>query len=304
MVLNGVSTGFGGSNSRYCVISERQHGQSLEDVLRSKAHDDVTTYGRQADVAAVLGMNFNLHTNLAELEIEYPLCKSALPPDQVLSVRDLILHANDQSRQLDIISKLDGQPLRLVPGNMLFPAAGPSLYRVMIALSEFIGYRIGLWERLLTHSLSEELRFYPRLTIDSVVIERRTWLIPGGALPQFRRASDLLETMQVLDDWRRAMKLPRNCFVRAVQLHTAEVDWVDELRRWAVSARRGRRHKPHYIDFHNPFLIAVFLQSIVASRVSHFMLQECLPSSESYSVIGGLSSAEEFLVETRNPPRR
>jgi hypothetical protein len=68
-----------------------------------------------------------------------------------------------------------------------------------------------------------------------------------------------------------------------------------------VSARRGRRHKPQFVDFRNPFLTSVLFASLPAVGDWSLLVQECLPPAAIYLGEEGPDSAEEFLVEVRRP---
>jgi Lantibiotic dehydratase, N terminus len=303
IVINGVTTGFGAGFSRFCdAVDADASPSSLQAALRSSAQDN-TQGDRQADLVAVLGMNYNLHPLIAGIEIEYPRCRASAAGSDVLSLRDLTVVPDDDRCRLVLVSAHDELPLRFVPLNFLFPAAAPSLYRFLCSLSAMIAYRVGLWERFEARDESLGPRCYPRLTLGPLVVERRTWRVPSRHLPPLPRGTDALGLLLDAQAWRRKLELPETGFVKLFQpLPTGrEVDWVEETRRWAISARRGRRHKPQFVDFRNPFLTSVLWASLPTVDDWSLLVQECLPSAATYLDHVGPGSAEEFLVEVRRP---
>ena len=297
-VLNGVTRGHGTFFSRFCELLEPQdtQGWSLRDAL---AEDIARRTPRQADLCAVLDMNFNLHPRLTPFEVVYP-GSVADPSSGGLTLRDLALRADPVRRSVVVVAKADGRPIDLVPMNFLFPAAGPMLYRFLFLLTTTGVYRGGLWDQVRADGLDGDLRRFPRLSLGDIVLERQSWRLPGHEFAQVCAAPGDASALLAVEEWRARAGLPRECFfrwARTVNRSGAPADWTDEVRAWALSARRARQHKPHYLDFRNPFLVHILGKQARAARDQTAVLSECLPSSADYLGAAGANAAEEFIVE-------
>jgi len=293
LVVNGVTAGNGVFFSRHCELLEPdEDGWSLQGALRAYIRD---TQPRQADLIAVLGMNFNIHPRLSPLEIVYPGSIARDPLGEDLSLRDLVVTADSRRRRLDLISRRDGEPVDLVPLNFLYPIAAPRLYRFLAGFGPTRSYRGGLWEQAPRGAPTH----LPRVMLGDLVLDRRTWRLPVDEVPHAKGSPPDVDDMAKLERWRVAAGLPRECFVRVARAQPEradDLDWMEETRRWALEARSARLHKPHYLDFHNPFLLHVFCRQLASARGGRLTVQECLPATHAYAS-GFPASAEEFFIE-------
>lgn len=300
-VINGAAPGYGAFFSRFCDLLEPEdpNDWSLRETLRELIAE---RNPRQADLTAVLGMNFNLHPRLTPLEVVYPGSVARPGATGVLGLRDLAIEADPVRRRLRLVSRHDGEPIDLVPMNFLFPAAGPMLYRFLCVLAPTGTYRGGLWERLRWQRGDRPGQTQrPRLTLGRLVLDRRTWQLPVCDLPELGDMDDPFSLAQ-LRAWGRDLEIPSECFFllsRPIKRDRDAVDWIDEVRSWALSARRARLHKPHYLNFHNPFLTTVLMRNARAAGDDMLIFQECLPGTAQYLTEGGPRAAEEFLTEFR-----
>ena len=305
LVINGITTGYGAAFSRFCDLFDLPAGEqawSLGDevsqAIRRRTHD-----AEQVDITTVLGVNTNLHPRLTRLEIEYPRSRSIGDPEGVLSLRDVRVVADAGQKRLVLYSKRDGQRLNLVPLNFLFPSAAPNLYRFLCVFAPFVSFRTGFWSRYLSYGdESEQGRtYFPRLKLGNVVIERQTWAYRVDTLDRLDvQELDDMELLLAAQAWRARLALPHHGFFRFIDMSrpgSSIPDWIEMARNWAMSARRARLRKPHYLDFANPFLLKVFFKQLGGDARGTMMFQECLPAIETYLDYQGPTSAEEFVVE-------
>jgi hypothetical protein len=170
-------------------------------------------------------------------------------------------------------------------------------------MTPFVNFRTELWGRYLTHFgvAGMDRIAFPRVQLGNVVLQRRTWYHRVDAIPAIAVEEDA--GMSVLRDgaaWQRQFGLPREGFYRITDA-PAEIsdigDWVEEVKKWSLAARRARLRKPHYIDFANPFLLKVLFKQLETVSSGYFTVLECLPGTGTYTADGGPGSAEEFVIE-------
>jgi len=306
VVINDVTTGHGVFFSRFCDLVEHAGPEGWS--LRRAVSDTIARNNPdQADLTAVFGHNVNLHPRLTPKEVVYP-GSVARGTEGVLTLRDIVVRADPVARALRLFDRRDGRPIQLTPMNFLFPAAAPMLYRFLCVFSPLCAYRVGLWNRL-REMVRPRPKFLPRLVFGDLVLERRRWYAPASEIREMGDGS-LSETTASLsgaEKWRQARNLPRECFFRLEEPieDAGNIDngrnWIDETRRWALSARNARR-KRQYLDFRNPFLTRLLLKQVDAVAAGEVLFQECLPPTAGFAGNGALESAEEFLVEMRLGP--
>jgi hypothetical protein len=268
-VLNNAGTGFGASMSRFAHLFQNEEG-TLGHALAS---DLASMHGAEHafDLCAVLAANSNLHSPLLTREIVYPGSRKRQGV-KTLSLRDVrVYHRNGE---LKMKQASNGEPIDLLSLNFIHPAAGPALYRFLHLFSSFWNYRAqDLQQALLLHTAGS----VPRLRFGSILLCR--------ALRQFRvsqinsvvsSARTETDALLALESWRRAEQLQRRVFFRATTAGSAPSD-LNSLEQ-VMKLRRGRLRKPHLLDFHNPFLVRIFLKQIAALAPDGIVqLQESLP---------------------------
>jgi hypothetical protein len=301
VIVNDVTTGHGVFFSRFCdLIEPAEPGawslrRALSDTIAHNSPD-------QADMIAVFGHNVNLHPQLTRKEVLYPGSVSSRV-DGVLTLRDIAVESDPATRTITLIDRRDGRPIQLTPMNFLFPAAAPMLYRFLCVFSPLYTYRVGWWNQLHQWAGGRHM-FLPRLMLGDLVLERRRWYVPVTEVHELGdgSSSDTLASLLATEQWRKARNLPRECFFQVEeQVESAERsdtgrNWVEETRRWALSARNARR-KRQYLDFRNPFLTRLLTKQASTVARGEVLFQECLPPTVNYTGHDGPESTEEFLVE-------
>jgi len=305
LVFNGVATGYESSCSRFCDLFESANQEafsSLREAVKSAINRRSCNI-EQVDMTAVLGLNINLHPSLTRLEIEYPGSRAFPEPERVLSLRDLRLCADAQRKRLRLFSKRNERYLNLVPLNFLFPTVGPQLYRFLCVLSPYMNFHGGFWERYIAYVGESELdrSSFPRLQLGNIILERRTWKHEIDKITHIDiNVQDELSLLIAASRWQEEMGFPREGFFRindSGSSNAGSIDWKNEMKNWALSARKARLRKPHYIDFKNPFLLKILFKQLGTVSGGFFTLQECLPATDLYMMSRGPASAEEFVIE-------
>jgi hypothetical protein len=298
-VVNGIATGHGAFYSRFCDLLEP--GVDGAWSLRRAVLDHLTRSNpRQADLTAVLGLNFNLHPRLTPFEVVYPGSLAAEASARVLTLAGLVVRPDPMTRRLCLISAVDDQPIDLVPLNFLFPAAAPRLYRFLCAFGPVQTFRGGLWDQL-DRAGADLPAYRPRVLLGDLVLDRRSWWVERPDLPEMAGLErQSLPAMAAFDRWRRAHDIPRHTFFRPAARPAPPGrarDLAEETRKWALEARHARLRKPHFLDSRDPYLLAILARQLGSSPETAVRFQECLPDAAGYLAPGGPSSAEEFVVE-------
>ena len=302
VVCNGAASGHGVFFSRFAELLDQVAGDQdwlVTDTVRQQIREQ--SAGRQADLAAVFGLNFNLHPPLAPLQVEYPGCVALPEYGPLVHLRDLVVRA-DERRPALVLEDADGRPVRLVPLNFLFPAAAPTLYRFLCAMAPTITLRGWPWERLrrFDRGTPDQL---PRLLLDDVVIDRAQCSFAASDVPWLDPGLDEMRRWQAAREWRERTGVWRQSFYRFASFESGGTsgDWRDALRQWTLESRRARLRKPHYLDLHNPFLLTVAARQQESAGTERIILSECLPSTERYQGTGAQRAAEEIVVQADIP---
>lgn len=268
VVVNSCVTGHGVYFSRFCDLVEPEpDGWSLGAAVRAAAGS------RQADLVAGLGLNITAHPRLTPLEVVYPGCVPLPSDTPPLSVRDLEIRPDPTARRLQLVSRVDGQPLHLVPMSFLTASLGPSLYRFLSAFTQGCTSRGGWWQH--TGLTGGRL---PRLVLGDLVLDRRTWFVG----PEDRiRIDDVgsVAAMRRLRTWHARTGLPVQGFFRFDQ----------------PAGAGPTAHKPRFVDFRNPLLVHPLLTEAGDATLR---IQECLPALDDYA--DAPAGAEEFVIETHD----
>lgn len=301
LIVNGVNTGFGAFFSRFCgeLGAAEDNSWSLEAAVREHL---AAQFPHQADVNAVFGLNFNIHPRLAGAVIDYPGGVVPATANRLL-LKDLVAVPDDEHQTVRVVHRETGAPVDLMPMNFLIPLWSPPLYKMIEALSPTILYPWRVAADLVggpPGTVSVETR---RLTVDGVVIDRRSWTLPASECPYLEElAKGDLAAILAFDEWRQAQGWPLHAFVLCQTvaeydllggrnpLLARSLDRVTHMRKAAV-------HKPMFVDFRNPMLLRSLARTATSRPDTVLFVRECLPDIADYDspLLG--ATAEEFFVE-------
>lgn len=299
LVLNQGGTGLGKQFSRFCGLFEA--GSSLADMISAQvATAEKTLGGRVIDLMAVLGMNVNLHPALYSGQLEYPGSRADNAAAETFALGDIRVRYDPRCHRLVTERQSDGgtEQLLLTPLNFLLPDLGPPLYRFLNLLSHEPMLTVGLWERVDQRGpqeQSESIRSYPRMLLDRVVLDRRTWKIPRRALLTVPSGTTA-DIVRAVRDWQLELGLPDQVFCRSATLPDPLASARRQRERWqeVLSIRGGATRKPQYVDFTSIPLVLSFVK-LVRRVHSELTVQEFLPGTE--TLREGTGNVRELLVE-------
>ncbi|MDF3292241.1 hypothetical protein [Streptomyces silvisoli] len=319
LVVNSGATGYGRAISRFCAayaMAPRPATGFTEAVRADIAADDDPA-APLTDLSAVLGINANVHPSLLGTHLRYPC---GTPNDwggPGISLEDCWAEVDPATGRLLLRNGKQGPPLRLVTLNFLLNDLAPQLYRFL----NFFGIgslgNLAWWDRVDQRGgHSTEVRAYPRLCLDDVVLARRTWKIPRAELPDLTRVDDAA-AFRTVRAWRRSLGLPERVFWRSFTVPDPLVVVSDEererLTRTLVSFPSAAERKPAFLDFTSVTSVRTW-QRAMRRTGGELTVQECLPApgdenagtaQPGSAASGELDSlpTQEFTIETSGPAR-
>ena len=309
LVVNGGATGYGRAISRFATAYALAGEPGFSEAVRADIALDDDPDAPLTDLSGVLGINANVHPPLLGTHLRYPC---GTPKDwggPGISIEDCWAEVDQQTGRLVVRNGKQGPPLRLVTLNFLLNDLAPQLYRFL----NFFGIgslgNLAWWDRTDARSGGgTDVRVYPRLRLDNVVLARRTWKIPGTELPDLSDV-DGVAALRSVRAWQRSLGLPEQVFWRAFTVPDPLVAVSDEererLTRTLVSFPSSAERKPAFLDFTSVTSVRTW-QRAMRRAPAELTVQECLPLPHGDHPAGeGLDQlpTREFTIETSGGPR-
>ncbi|HEU5227271.1 MAG TPA: lantibiotic dehydratase, partial [Ktedonobacteraceae bacterium] len=278
LVLNALHSGFGRSRARLQRLESLISGESQSDSQRVEAPILI-------DIAGAFNSNVNLRVAQTAYEIAYPGVVSACPPEEQLPLTDLSIMYDPHTRRLQLLSERLGQAVLPVHLGLMADFWLPALSRFLLRTFS-VGPANPTPFSLRPLDLSpfeaeRPIKYYPRLAIGRVIIERATWIVSAAYLPRHEKGASLFAYLLCLQRWLRTHGLPQQCFVR-VLFDSPAVD---------------KNRKPLYIDFSNHLGVMMFEQLVNQTKLA-LLLQEVLPDQPDLAISDGVAFyASECIFE-------
>lgn len=305
LVVNAGAIGFGRTISRFCAgySAAGPDGVRFTDAVRGELADPPDSPVVSVDLAAVLGINGNVHPPLLGEYLRYPCGTAGGWPGTGISIEDCWATVDDG--RLVLTAGRTGPRLRLVPLNFLLNDLAPQFYRFLSFFALGALANFAWWDRVDQRQDSRRgVRRYPRIRIGGVVVARRTWKVPTEHLPE-GSATDGLAGYRAIRRWQHELDLPDLVFSRLftlpdplVPLDPAERERkARSLARFPSSAER----KPVLVDFTSVTSVRAWQRSLRRAD-DDLTIQECLPLPGSEAADGsGVQHTREFVLETVGP---
>jgi hypothetical protein len=299
LVLNGVGSGPGRFAARVAAGLDAVHLAELR-AWAATAHTPHPD-GIPVDLAALLGATVNEHPLLLPAALALPGRALECPPEARIDLSTCTVRAAG-GRLLLFSDRFPGRPLFPVPHNATLPALAPGLYRWLSRLGPASGATLDLWDHVDARTAPHDpaaVRHYPRLTLGRLVLCRRTWKVPGAALPGPVPA-DPAEGVLAWHRWCARTGVPRRSFLRGTTLP----DPWDVVRgradkRPVLAARSASGaaiRKPLYVDLSQPLC----WPAPPAGPGDTLTFTEPLPDPAGRDPHGRVT---EYVLETSQPPR-
>ncbi|GAT69279.1 lantibiotic dehydratase [Planomonospora sphaerica] len=299
VVVNGVSSGYGRFAARFGAALDDRGMDELRHWAATAAapHDD----GVMVDISALLGATVNEHPLVLPAALSYPGRALECAPATRIDLSECVVQAAG-GRLLLFSDRFAGRPLFPVPHNSTLPTVAPGLYRWLSRFGPVSGTTLDLWDQVdamvtaEAPQASESVRHYPRLVLGRLVLGRRTWKVPGAALPA---AEPGPAEAAAWHRWCARTGVPRRSFLRTVTIPDpwsvvrglADKRAVLEARSPSGAAVR----KPIYVDLSQPLC----WPALAVAPETTLTFTEPLPDPAAT----GEGRAAEYVLETSRPPR-
>jgi hypothetical protein len=305
VVLLRALPGLGKCLSRFTYLFDDSGGSNalLDSVRRTTAQ---LADGEQllADLGGVFGYNGNLRHLHTAAVIDYPGTLPASGARQVINLHDLVLRYDAPRHRLRAWSASLGREVVPVDLGFMFFALQPPLYQFLVQVSP-LGQMSAPPLRALLTATPKDVRKLPRIRLGSLVLQRRQWIFKPDAVPARRENEDDFAYMARVRRWARAHSLPDDVYVRTRSSRHPARELEERARRAAEGATAPRDGdggkeiggddlpEALYVDFSNYFLVAAF-RRLCTGAVNDIVVEECLPSTESFFARG---DGERYLME-------
>jgi Lantibiotic dehydratase, N terminus len=207
------------------------------------------------DLGGVFGTNVNLRDPETAFEIPYPGYHSDRPDAQQLHLNGLRVRLESHGEGLQLFTPGLELPLEPIHTGLLGETWLPGVFRFLMQV--FGSSPIDPTRPYLRPTPSGgDLRFLPRLTLGSLVIERARWVVPRADLPVAKAGEPMLHTLKHLARWRAGHGIPDQVFLQSLG---------------------GDSSKPTYTDFRNPFGVDLLGRQLDADTHT-LVFHEVLPA--------------------------
>ncbi|MGH3899769.1 MAG: lantibiotic dehydratase [Pseudonocardiaceae bacterium] len=274
LVLNQAYTGLTLMFSRF-AHSLDTIGAGASDMIRQ----ELRRYAPRGAVLAELSggyetTNLNIHPVVTDYEIVCPGDVSARPPDEQISLDDLVLVHDPEADQVRLLSTRLGCEVIPVYLGFLLPMALPEVQQVLLCFSPSGMAQIDLWAGS-GQPIPNGITTYPRLVLGNLVLQRRMWKIDKNVFPlRNPRHSDAEHLVRVAR-WRRDHRIPERVFA---QIDNAAATTAVDGGAADAGLERERKtgRKPLPVDFASWFSLEL-LDHLARGASARIVLTEANP---------------------------
>ncbi len=293
LMFNGSSMGYGALYSRFCSIFGNDNNPVNKALIKSL--EESFDIKNMFDLAAVLGVNTNIHPEILQNYIEYPGCvaKKSTIKSKIYTLNDISIKADRSKQRLVLIHNKTNEEISFIPLNFLYPAVGPNLYRFLYLFTPFTNYKGGIWGKYLNNYPDDESTYFPRLTLGNIILDRQTWKFPTKSFSAASAQDNIMYFLDALKKWRDEWKIPEHIFYHQSSKNLNSSDWIIAMKEYLTFSGKAKRRKPHFLDFKNPLLIKMFQKVIKENTENNIWIRECLPEVSQSE----LEYTQEYLIQ-------
>jgi hypothetical protein len=256
-VLNRLREGTGRWGSRFTQVMDPEARRAYTAHVTSRARD---VHGDELlDVTWAQGDTLNVHAAQTERVLELPGLQSGLPADRRLCLAALRVRLRGDGLPPELVDDR-GRPCRPVHLGGTGYDFVPTLIKI---LAQFGPGEMALTLPLPARRMEGDVAVGDRLTLDDVVVARRRWYVSPNPLTGPCDGMDDAEAFEAINRWRLDRGLPERVF------------FIEHVHH----PRRDDFHKPQYLDFTSPMLVALF-RSALRYNAASLTFEEMLPSPD------------------------
>jgi hypothetical protein len=276
LILNRPLAGDGQLFSRYCYMLDSQEEKGSErnwlvEAIRKTLKAQSDTKCPVEIVASFDASNVQLHPRLTEYELVWPGETPSRMTDYQLALNELVLYHDPARREVILHSPRLKQDIAIHYMGFLVPVVLPNLVMATLNFSRavFPG-SLAIFDEFEQKYQKgqavapQPLRYYPRLCLGKIVIERARWDIENSVLPHRQPHEGDAEYYRRLLSWKQELGLPDQIFVRVN--HSTVRENIED-------------HKPIMFDFNN-YLHMQYFDKLVKPTDYSITITEMLPTPQ------------------------
>ncbi len=274
LVLNSTAEGYGKMFSRFLHFFDPDVTRRLQETYSTASGNALF-----AEITDASFFNANLHPRIMPYEIITPGGHASLPASAQLAVDEITVVYRAKGQRLALIHRPSGKEVIAFDIGFQGSRGRSRLYSLLSKFQPNPHYNVGpfveqlndRYKKSIANSDSENIVILPRVVYEKqIVLQRKSWKVPQKLVPLPRPIETDAAYFLRLNTWRQELQLPDEVFVK------------------------GRQHKPQYISFRNPFLVALFVSSARDCQ-TRLSIEEMLPTGDQLAPTG--RRVVEFLTQ-------
>ena len=307
--VNGTFSGYGKMLSRFLHILGDDVTKTMRDWNKRIIEED-ELYIENCDASY---FNANLHPTLMPNEIWMPGGHNSLPEEQQIPILDFKVVHDENEENLKLIHAPTGKRSWVFDLGFQGHQGRSQLFQLLDKFTKadflfaFPIYNLINQEYAKNTNPKPEVEekednnenkqpkvsFTPRISLEKLIFQRKTWLVPKVLLPLKETIDDAYSYHKKVALWRREINLPDEVFI-----------YVDPSRGANVAAELKKRltrddYKPQYIDFRQPLLVNLF-EKLALKTPQSMKIVEMLPTSDQMLKIDDKRYVSEFVMQWYN----
>lgn len=310
--VNGTFSGYGKMLSRFLHILGDGVTETMRDWNKDVIEED-ELYIENCDASY---FNANLHPTLMPNEIWMPGGHNSLPAEQQIPILDFKVVHDKKETNLKLVHTPTGKRSWVFDLGFQGHQGRSQLFQLLDKFTKadflFAYPVLGLVNQEYSRQMNPEpvdtdkkeeddnkekktpsVSFTPRIRIENLIFQRKTWLIPKVLLPMKETTDDAYSYHKKVALWRLENKLPAEVFIYVDPSRGANVD--PELKKRLTRDD----YKPQYIDFRQPLLVNLF-EKLAQKTPQSMKIVEMLPTSDNMLKIDGKRYVSEFVMQWYN----
>lgn len=241
--------------------------------------------------------NLNIHPVVTDFELVCPGDVSERPAQEQITLDELVVRHDPAVDQLRLWCPRLGRHVIPVYLGFLMPMALPEIQQVLLCMSPMGMAQIDLWAGTGDPVPDDAVSEYPRISLDSFVLQRRMWKIPVHLFPVRDPQTSDASWFAAVQRWRHSHGMPDRVFAQVDFAAAASGKADDGDEGEDATGQRKASRKPLSVDFES-WMSVQLLTQLASSATSRLVVREALPDvNELWLGTGQQSRVTEFLVE-------
>ncbi|MCY9160071.1 lantibiotic dehydratase family protein [Bacillus atrophaeus] len=295
-VVNKTYDGWGHMYSRFLYPNNTETKGVIENI--QIVNDNTNKDGIISDIIGYYGFPADIRPDLTKSYILYPGSSRFGNIEDRNTIVDIELRHDSRTDRLKMWS--NKQECYISPrflgfyNPFLLPNFGMFL-SLMESTNRIIQHPLELFDADMKEKFaSEGVLVIPRISVGSVVISRKTWMISKEQFPLPKSCMTDIEYMDYLNQWRSQLGIPPYFFVRVARYTENYNDMFHN------GNYKDAERKPQYIDLRIHLLIREF-ERYLSRGHDALEIEEMLPNHQSVYPLFEEQQVNEIVIEIHQP---